>query len=124
MTIWEYKTSTPLSNRIIPENFGIFDGYENYSYKASSVVDLKKRWTELYKTSQGLEMYYDYEYTPRTIGAVSLSSYFNYITYKVPFPSMLIISTNLDTFSSSDKNVNSAKEQLKNIADTIELVVE
>lgn len=126
VTIWEYQTRYPFPNGQIPDDFGIFDGYENYANYATSVNDLKRHWTEPYKTKSGIGMYYGYEYTPRTIGVITLSSYHNYFNYKNPQPSVLIISYTVDTFSASeaDPKLFKEKEQLNKIANTFELVAE
>lgn len=126
VTIWEYQTRYPFTNGQIADDFGIFDGYENYANYVTSVNDLRRHWTEPYKTKNGIGMYYGYEYTPRTIGVISLSSYHNYFNYKNPQPSVLIISYNVDTFSASeaDPKLFKAKEQLNKIANTFELVTE
>ena len=91
----------------------------------SVVDDIKKTWQDTYKTKNGIDMYYQYEYTPKTIGVILLDSYFDYFPgYEYSKPAFIQIwySINGTALSKNDSFVLEAKKELNKIADSFKLV--
>lgn len=118
--IWEYASSYNSADG--PKNFATFGGYENYLLRATLVDEIKENWEESYKTKNGVEMFYGYEYTPKSIGVVTLSSYHDYFpNFRESKPSLVQIwYSKIDGFptSKNDSSVLQAKLQLNKIVDT------
>jgi len=120
---WEYTSGYNTFDG--PKNFVIFSGYENYTNAATVVDDIKKTWQDTYKTKNGIDMYYQYEYTPKTIGVILLDSYFDYFPgYEYSKPAFIQIwySINGTALSKNDSFVLEAKKELNKIADSFKLV--
>ncbi|MFO0703497.1 MAG: hypothetical protein U0525_02115 [Patescibacteria group bacterium] len=122
--IWQYDGMTNAPMKGPPGQFVTFGGYENYLNHAKSVSDEIKEWTEPYQTKKGLKMYYEYEYSPKSIGVVSLNIYLPYLYYRVPKPAVLRVWTSNIGGRPDTKNdvlIIKTKTALNKIADTIEL---
>lgn len=119
--IWEYVSSYYSTEG--PKDFAIFGGYENYAHQATPVNEIKENWEESYKTENGIEMFYGYEYTPKSIGVVTLSSYHDYFpNFRESKPSLVRIwYSKIGGFptSKNDSSVLEAKVELNKIADTL-----
>lgn len=121
--IWEYASVYYPTDG--PKDFAIFGGYENYANKATLIEEIKKNWKKLYKTKKGIEMYYEYEYAPKSIGVIVLDSYHSYFpNFKYSKPTLIQIwYSKIDGFPTSEDNplVLKAKKELNKIADSIDI---
>lgn len=121
--LWEYASEYPAGDEL--KDFAIFRGYENYANHAILVNDIVSGWADKYKTKLGVEMFYGHEYTPKSIGVVTLESYHrylpNFVNSKPTF--IKIWYSKMGGFPSTkeDPLVIKAKVELNKIADSIEL---
>ncbi len=127
MTFWEYgEYYYPYEE--LPALFAIFDGYENYGLHATLVSEIRSNWDEKYTTKNGVEMYFGYDYAPKSIGSVSLSAYFRtFPNYRAFKPTFVQIRTGVDSYplttGKTDPSVIKAKKELKTLTDTFEFVM-
>ncbi len=71
--IWRYDGM--FSEKDIPSDFVTFYGYENYALFASPVTATMTSSEDTYTSSDGKIWIYNYEYTPKSIGVVSLITF-------------------------------------------------
>lgn len=109
------------------QDFVIFSGYENYELRGTPVDQIRKNWKESYINKNNLTFFYEYSWTPKSIGVVSLS------LYKKDFPDYRNLKPTFITVSYSviggypvtinDPLVIFAKKEAEKLADTISLVI-
>lgn len=112
-TLWEFSGIDQV----------IVQGYENYGLYTTSIEELEKGWKESYTNKNGIKMFYDYEYSPRSIGVVTLNIFKDsFPNYRYTKSAFLKISYALDGFNGvGDKNsskVKAAKIELNKVLDT------
>lgn len=123
--LWEYHGAYNSYENKIPDNFAEFGGYENNALVAQKVSALLGRLKDKYSTKNKLAMFYDYHYTPKSIGAVSLNSYISFVpNIRESFPLLLKVWYNkVEGFpdEKTDPAVIKAKQEVNKIADTIQI---
>ena len=123
LSIWQYGNFNR-DEKI--QDFSIFRGYENYNNWAIPVQIIVDGWSDLYKTKNNIDMYYEYFFTPKSIGYIGLSSYWTYLPYvDGSKPSLITIYySKIDGFAqdSDDPILSEAKIKLNQVADTILIV--
>lgn len=116
---WEFSSvrgGTPSS--VSEEGLVIFQGYENYSNRPTSLESIINEWKDGYQTKNIGRMDYSFDFGPKEIIAVNLETYLQNSPSGHPVFVRLWYG-NLLTQSENDPTILEAKEKLKEIAETL-----
>ncbi|NOY14913.1 MAG: hypothetical protein GXP43_01720 [bacterium] len=135
ISVWHYMSEFHPRMEDFPLDLATFDGYENNTaYATLTAYDLIKQLrtaTDYYITKEGVKMLFGYQYAPKTIGTVDLTTYTTrYSVYNQRLKKMYTIKPTIVRVwysdisgvpvSKTDPEVIKAKQKLKKIVDQID----
>lgn len=118
--VWRYDSAAGAKD--IPDDFVTFYGYENYALFASPVSVTMEDSDDNYTTADGTVWKYQYEYAPKSIGVVSLTTYVQPQKNTTGKPLFIRVwyATGLG-HQKTDPEISAAKIKIAKFVDAVEL---